>query len=339
VRGDDVLILRGPEVERLLAGREAEIIDTVRRAYLAYARGAGSLPHSTFLRFSDNRRDRIIALPAYLDDEWEVAGVKWISSFPHNLERGLDRASAVIILNSSLTGRPEAIIEGSIISAKRTAAGAALAAQSLQSGGRVNHVGMIGCGLINMETARFLRVVFPDLNRFIIYDLNAARSEQFKEKLRQTFDDAEVEIAEGVQTVLGAASLISLATTATTPHIDDLSAAAQGTVFLHISLRDLSPRAILSCDNIVDDIDHVCRAQTSVHLTEDLVGNRDFIRCSLADILSRKVGARSEAATKTVFNPFGLGVLDIAVGKLVRDWGLNRGEGMVIPSFFPEPFA
>jgi len=338
VRDDNILILRGPEVGKLLAGREAEIIDAVRRAYLAYARGAGSLPHSTFLRFSDKRRDRIIALPAYLGDEWEVAGVKWISSFPHNLERGLDRASAVIVLNSSLTGRPEAFIEGSIISAKRTAASAALAAQSLQVGGRVDRVGMIGCGLINMETARFLRVVFPDLNRFIIYDLDAERSERFKEKLRRMFGDAEVEVAEGVQTVLGAAPLVSLATTATTPHIDDLSVAAPGTALLHISLRDLAPQVILSCDNVVDDIDHVCRAQTSVHLAEELVGNRDFIRCSLADILSGKAGARNEATAKTVFSPFGLGVLDIAVAKLVRDWGRDCGEGMVIPSFFPESF-
>jgi 2,3-diaminopropionate biosynthesis protein SbnB len=336
---DDVLILRGSDVERSLAGREAEIIDAVRRAYLAYARGDGSLPHSTFLRFSANRRDRIIALPAYLGTEWEVAGVKWISSFPHNLERGLDRASAVIILNSLLTGRPEVVIEGSIISAKRTAASATLAAQSLRVGDRVNQIGMIGCGVINLETARFLRAVFPELDRFIIYDLDAARSERFKEKCGQMFGDVEVEMAEDVQTVLSNASLISLATTATTPYIDDLSVVAPGTVLLHISLRDLSPQVILTCDNVVDDIDHVCRAQTSVHLTEELVGNRDFIRCSLADILSGKAGARSETATKTVFSPFGLGVLDIAVSKLVRDWGFEHGEGIMIPSFFPKPFA
>jgi N-[(2S)-2-amino-2-carboxyethyl]-L-glutamate dehydrogenase len=226
VRNDDILILRGPEVERLLAGREPEIIDAVRRAYLTYARGAGSLPHSTFLRFPDNQRDRIIALPAYLGDEWEVAGVKWVASFPRNLERGLDRASAVLILNSALTGRPEAVIEGSIISAKRTAASAALSVQSLHVGDRVNRVGLIGCGLINMETARFLRTILPEINRFIIYDLNPARSDRFKEKCRQAFGDAEVETAEDLQTVLGSASLISLATTATTPYIDDLSAVA-----------------------------------------------------------------------------------------------------------------
>jgi 2,3-diaminopropionate biosynthesis protein SbnB len=336
VRSDEILILRGPEVGRLLAGREREIIDAVGRAYTTHARGDSSLPHSTFLRFPDNQRDRIIALPAYLGNEWGVAGVKWVASFPGNVERGLERASALIILNSSQTGRPEAVIEGSIISAKRTAAAAALAARSLYVGGEVNSVGMIGCGLINFETARFLQAVLPGIGRFIVYDLNPARAERFKEKCRQEFGEIETETAEDVRTILRNASINSFATTATTPHVDDLSAAAPGTVILHISLRDLSPQAILSCDNVVDDIDHVCRAQTSVHLAEQLVGNRDFIRCTLADILGGRASARNGAADKTIFSPFGLGVLDIALGKLVRDWGREHGEGIMIPAFFPE---
>jgi ornithine cyclodeaminase len=58
MRDDDILILKGSEINSLLAGQELRIIDIVRIAYEAHGWGESSLPHSTFLRFPDNPRDR-----------------------------------------------------------------------------------------------------------------------------------------------------------------------------------------------------------------------------------------------------------------------------------------
>ena len=337
MRDDDITILRGSEVRALLAGRELELIEAVRMAYETHGDGDSSLPHSTFLPFPGQPRNRIIALPAYLGGACRVAGVKWVSSFPDNLHLGVDRASAVVILNSSQTGRPEAVLEGSVISAKRTAASAALAAQCLVSDSNVGHIGMIGCGLINFEIARFLLAVFPEAETFVVFDKDEARVKQFANK--KIFDGVEVEIAKDAQAVLRDCPLISIATTALTPHIGDLRECPRGSTILHISLRDLTPEAILSCDNVVDDIDHVCRTQTSVHLAEQLAGHRKFIRCTLADILKGRALARNGSDTVSVFSPFGLGVLDLAVSKLVRDLAFQQGLETVIGSFVPSSWA
>lgn len=334
----DIVILKADDVLSLLVGREREVIETVRLAYEAHAGGDSSLPQSSFLRFPADERNRIIALPAYLGEDFAVAGIKWVSSFPGNLEVGLDRASAVVILNSSLTGRPEAIIEGSIISAKRTAASAALAAECLHRGRPAGRAAFLGCGLINFEIARFLLAALPDLSHFTVCDLDDERAGQFAAHCRAEFG-VSVEVAPDARALLRSAPLVSFATTAARPHVYDLSDCPPGTTLLHISLRDLAPELILASDNVVDDVDHVCRAQTSVHLAEQSAGKRDFIRCTLADVLRGAAPPRREELGITVFSPFGLGVLDIALGKYVLQGALKLERGSLIKSFLPGSWA
>jgi N-[(2S)-2-amino-2-carboxyethyl]-L-glutamate dehydrogenase len=339
MRADDILILGGGDILSLLAGREAELVELTRRAYEAHAAGDSSLPHSSFLRFPANARDRIIALPAYLGGEFGVAGIKWVSSFPGNLERGIDRASAALILNSTQTGRPQAIMEGSVISAKRTAASAALAARLLQPASpRATRAGFVGCGLINFEVARFVLAACPELTELAVFDIDRARAESFAAKCREAFAEVTVSVARELDAVFASCPLVSLATTAIEPHVRSLSACTPDSTVLHVSLRDLSPEAILACDNVVDDIDHVCREKTSVHLAEQLSGSRAFVRGTLADVSLGRVTPRGGEGRPVVFSPFGLGVLDIAFGKFVRELAIRQRRGTVIDSFLPEPW-
>jgi ornithine cyclodeaminase len=327
------LILSGNEVASLLHGREGQLIEVVRDAYKTHARGASSLPHSSFLGFPTEQRNRIIALPAYLGGSFEIAGLKWVSSFPGNLDRGMDRASAVVILNSPFTGRLEAIVEGSGINAKRTAASAALAARHLQNGKPTTRLGVIGCGPINFEVVRFLLFTFPEVREMFIFDLDRQRAEVFKHSCQSRIKAVDIEAVNSIDAVLESASLISFATTAIKPHVFDLSKCAPGSTILHVSLRDLAPEVILASDNIADDVDHVCRAQTSLHLTEQQAGNRKFIRCALPDILLGNAPARKDDRSIAVFSPFGLGILDLAVGKFTRDLALQEATGTLISSF------
>src|SRR5215213_532552 len=207
---NEILLVSGREVDALLASQETEILRVVRLAYEAHARHQTALPFSTFLRFPNDDKNRVIALPAYLGDSFNIAGIKWISSFPGNIERNINRASAVIILNSPQTGRPEAIIEGSIISAKRTAASAALAAQQVHNISSETGFGLIGAGPINFEVVRFLLAAQPQLTKCVVFDPDITRVSQFVQKCAAEFRSLTVETASRLEEVLRRCSLISI---------------------------------------------------------------------------------------------------------------------------------
>jgi len=331
-----VLILRHGEVNDIVSGREREIVGLVTSAYRLHHAGKSALPHSCFLRLPDGTPNRIIALPAYLGGDVGVAGLKWIASFPSNIAAGMERASAVMLLNSTRTGHPEALIEASLISAKRTAASAAVAAATLCGGQGHDGVALIGCGVINAEILRFLAATQPSLRGAVAFDASAERADAFVRKCRESIPNVTVIAVDDLDTAVAAYDLVSIATTASEPHMG-LGACRPGATVLHISLRDLHVNSILGCQNVVDDAEHVCRERTSLHLAEQVTNGRGFIDASLGEILSRPEDFRREPGKVVTFSPFGLGVLDIAVAQFVHGEALRRGMGLAVQDFLPLP--
>ncbi|MCO8273914.1 2,3-diaminopropionate biosynthesis protein SbnB [Actinoplanes sp. TRM 88003] len=333
-----MLILRKADVESLLDGREQDVLDVVGRAYRLHDEGRSALPHSSFLRFPDQPRDRIIALPAFLGGDTKLAGLKWIASFPGNLERGIPRASAALLLNSCDTGVPEALLEASLISARRTAAGAALGALALGVEAAPRGVSLLGCGVINFETLRFLRTAAPSLAEVALFDLDAERAKTFAERAEATFAGLTVTVVDSAAEALAAHRLVALATTAATPYLD-LADCRPGTTVLHTSLRDIEPEALLGAQNVVDDVDHVARERTSVHLAEQLAGHRDFIDATIGAVLRDPAALTRDPERVLVYSPFGLGVLDIALADHVRTLALAAGRGVRVDDFLTEAQA
>ncbi|MFJ9343311.1 2,3-diaminopropionate biosynthesis protein SbnB [Streptomyces sp. NPDC101733] len=329
-----MLILRRTDVQETLAGRETEIIELVADAYRLHDEGATALPHSTFLRFpeEEHARDRIIGLPAYRGGSAPVAGMKWIASFPGNVAAGLERASASITLNSLDTGRPTAFLEGSVISAKRTAASAALAARVLTEQEPPTGVVLVGCGVINLEILRFLAAALPDLREAVLYDMDPVRAEAFAEICAAEVPSVKAAAVADLTEALGAHPLVSFATTAGEPHTD-LSACLPGTTVLHVSLRDLTVETILASVNVVDDADHAVRERTSLHLAELRTGNREFVSASIGALLRGTATVERAPGRPVVYSPFGLGVLDIALAEYVRERAERTGLGITVDDF------
>jgi 2,3-diaminopropionate biosynthesis protein SbnB len=328
-------VISGAQVQRVLQGQEKEIVELVEATYRLHGAGDSVNPPSYFLRFPDRPSSRIIALPASIGGPARVDGLKWVSSFPENVAAGIPRASAVLILNDHDTGYPFACLEASIISATRTAASAALAADWLsRSRPRPTRVGFVGAGLIARYIHTFLAGTGWSFDEIGVHDLSADSAAGFGGYMEQSGTAGRVRVHESAEEMIRSCDLVVFATVAAQPHIRDLSWFAHNPLVLHISLRDLAPQILLASTNVVDDVEHCLKANTSPHLVEQLTGSRDFLLGTLNDVMTGRVSV--PAGRPVIFSPFGLGVLDLAVGKYVYDKVAAAGDLHIIDDFFHE---
>jgi len=327
-------VIPGAQVQDALRGRERQITELVEETYRIHDAGDSVNPPSYFLRFPDRPSGRIIALPASIGGKLRVDGLKWISSFPENVAAGLPRASAVLILNDHDTGYPFACLESSIISATRTAASAALAADWLSRGRpRPARVGFFGTGLIARYIHAFLTGTGWSFDETGVHDLSAEHAAGFRGYLEQA-GPGRITVYQDAEQLIRSSDLVVFATVAGKPHVSELSWFAHNPVVLHVSLRDLDPEILLASVNLVDDVEHCLKADTSPHLAEQLTGGRDFLAGTLADVMAGRVAVPADRPV--VFSPFGLGVLDLAVGRYVYDEVTRAGELHVVENFFHE---
>jgi 2,3-diaminopropionate biosynthesis protein SbnB len=326
-------VISGRQVHDVVNGRERAVVELIEDAYRLHGEGETTNPDSYFLRFPDRPKDRIIALPASVRGKVGVHGLKWISSFPDNVQAGIPRASAVLILNDFETGYPIACLESSIISACRTAASAASAAVRLSTARGVvpKRLGVVGAGLIARYTYRYLRGNGLDFEAVGVHDISAEHAAGFGDHLRRTGAE-QVQAYDTVEELVAASDLVLFTTVAGEPYVTDPALFAHHPLVLNLSLRDLGTDVILGAWNVVDDIEHVMKAGTSVHLTEQRTGDRAFVAGTLADVLAGRIVPPADRPV--VFSPFGLGVLDLVLAKHVYDEVTAAGELTTVPDFF-----
>jgi len=112
----------------------AEVIQAVEKVYALHEQGQCIEPEAPLISWDGPHGRRILAHPAWVGGDVDVAGIKWIPSNPENpRKRGMPRASAIIILNDPETGYPLAVMDGTVISAARTGAATGVGAKYLMA--------------------------------------------------------------------------------------------------------------------------------------------------------------------------------------------------------------
>jgi alanine dehydrogenase len=139
-----------PQEAVLGAISPSEAIDRVREGFVEYASGTWQMPAKTYLDAAPHGDFR--AMPA---KGAGLAILKWVTSFPRNPEVGRPVVMGMICVSSAIDGEPLALVDVRSVTALRTGAVAAVAAQELARED-ASSVGIVGCGLHGSWAARCL---------------------------------------------------------------------------------------------------------------------------------------------------------------------------------------
>jgi ornithine cyclodeaminase len=333
-RFDRLLYLSRADVDAAAGAGSDVFLAAVAAAFALHARGQTTQPLKPYLRWRPDGHiaDRIIAMPAYVGGERPVAGLKWIGSRHENPDRaGLERASAVIVLNDAETHYPVAVMEGALISAARTAAVTAVAARHLARSG-FGTLCCAGCGPIGRQQVFTLLEQFPSVEVVWLYDLKEPASVALAEALAVRHPKLDVRIAADAETAVRAGEVVVTATVADRPWLP-AAWLRPGSFLSNVSIMDAAKDVFLSADKVVVDDWEQCNREGKVlhQLTSEGSFSRERLHAELGEIVIGARPGREGDDEVIVLNAMGMGVIDVACAKAIYDRAVAAKIGTWLP--------
>ena len=323
------------------ADMEAAVRDT-EEVFRLHHLGQTVLPSKVVLRWGDSsselERGRINGMPGYVGGTINMAGIKWIASFPANpFRHGLPRGSGLIIINDPDRGVPLAVMDGTLISAMRTGAVTGVAAKYLaRSDSRV--VALLGAGVQSRTQLMALRVALPSLERVYVVDPVRERAETFAQEMEARLG-LSVTVAEPEAALRGADAVVS-ATTSSEPIIRQ-GWLPSGVFYSHVGGYECEFDVVREADRRITDnwseIKHRGIQTFALMHQQGLLKDGD-IECDLGAIVAGDHPGRRTPQERIIFLAVGMGIEDVAVAARVFRTASDRGLGRWLP-LWNEPFA
>ena len=155
----------------------------------------------------------ILLMPAWT--EGEFVGVKLVNVFPGNSAHGKAAVSGVYVLFDGLTGFPLVLIDGGELTARRTAAASALAADYLARKD-ASQLLVVATGRLALNIIGAYRAIRP-IERVTVWGRDRAKAEKIVARLAH--EDIEAAVATDLAAAVEEADIVSCATLAETPLI------------------------------------------------------------------------------------------------------------------------
>ncbi|MDD5343017.1 MAG: 2,3-diaminopropionate biosynthesis protein SbnB [Smithella sp.] len=302
----------------------SDTINVIEGAVVCLRNNNYSQPIKPYLRYGD-LKNRIIAMPAYVGGSFNVAGIKWIASFPDNIKKGIARANSVVVLNNAGTGEPIAVINTALLSIIRTASVSGLMMKYYNKKRDLQNfnLGIIGFGPIGQYHLKMFMSLFgSEIKKVFLYDINGID----KKAINCEHED-KVTVVDSWEDAYSDSDVLITCTVSKDRYIDKKP--KKGSLHLNVSLRDYKIDVFEHFKNaiIVDNWDEVCRENTDIEMMSKENGLKKSDVKDIGDVVCNNSLGVIESGQAVMFNPMGMGIFDIAIGKYYYDQAIGKQVG------------
>ena len=288
-----------PQEAVLQAIEPAEAIERVRDGFVEYAGNEWQMPPKVYLDAAPNGDFR--AMPA---KGAGIAILKWVTSFPSNPEAGLPVVMGMICVSSAADGEPLALVDVRAVTALRTGAVAAVAAQELARED-AETAGIVGCGLHGTWAARCLAAA--EYGPGVCFDPDPEAAGQLAGELGWEVGTREDALACDVVTCVtpGNEPVIRAGDVRPGIHLNMLGADGPGKA-------EAEPEAVAACELFCDEWEQASHGGELTGAVEAGLVTRDRV-AELGDVLTGTHPGRSAPDGATLFDSTGLAIQDLAL--------------------------
>jgi alanine dehydrogenase len=320
-----MLVLSEREVKDLIDAEE--LIQALEQAHIQYSTGKAVMPVRLVVPLPQIE-GRITSMPGYLDRD-KALGMKVVTFFQKNPKQDLSAILATIMLFSSETGKIIAIMDGSHITAVRTACASAMATK-VMANPETPVLGILGAGVqarAHIQALSYVRQV----KQIKVYSPSGTSAAHIKKDL-ETQIAAAIEISSTAEQAVRNSDLVVTVSTAKEPIIKPewLKPGAHiNAVGSHRpDLREIDG-ATLSRARIVVDSREAIMAECGdilLALKENAITEKN-IDAEIGEVLAGRKAGRSSTDEITLYKSVGIAIQDIAAANLVYQKALQQKIG------------
>jgi alanine dehydrogenase len=274
-------------------------IERVRDGLLRFHAGEWKMPPKVYLEsppFGDFR-----AMPALGDG---LASLKWVTSFPGNRKHGLPTVTGIICLSDAENGEPLMLLDARSITALRTGAVAAVAAQTLARQ-NARTVGIIGCGLHGTWAARCLAAA--GFGPGVCFDPRSEAAHTLSAELDWDSGSRELALRSDIVCCVTPGAEIVVEPNDLSPgrHLNMLGADGPGKA-------EAAIEAVARCQLFCDEWEQASHGGELTGAVNAGLITREQVT-ELGAVLAGDAGGRTDADAVTMFDSTGLAIQDLAV--------------------------